>query len=143
LETAIANLTDPLGNLIFSTHIYRVYSGLGHYIEQPTIDKWGSEFPYNYTHIKVALEWEGIKWAGETLNVPIIIGEIGADMDWSPPEYQHEITAWNNTLSILNEWGVSYIAFWWRETGSFRLHGGTPNFTPNEAGQIFVNAIKG
>jgi aryl-phospho-beta-D-glucosidase BglC (GH1 family) len=142
LETAIASLHDPLGNLIFSTHIYRVYTGLGHYITQSVIEKWGSEFPYDYTHIKVALEHMGIKWAGETLNVPLIIGEIGADMDWSETELQHEMIAWNNTLTILNEWGVHYTAFWWREIGSFRLHSGSPDFTPNEAGRILISNIR-
>jgi len=142
LETAISNLTDPLGNLIFSTHIYRAYGGLGIYIEQQTIEKWGSNYPYNYTHIKVALEHMGIKWAGETLNVPLIIGEIGADMDWSGDEFQHELTAWNNTLAILNELGIHYTAFWWRESGSFRLHNGPPDFTPNEAGMVLIGAMK-
>ncbi|MEM2507224.1 MAG: cellulase family glycosylhydrolase [Nitrososphaeria archaeon] len=142
LETAVANLTDPLGNLIFSTHIYRVYSGLGQYITPSVIQKWNSTFPYNYTHIKVALEHMGIKWAVESLNVPLFIGEIGAAMDWGPTEHQHEMTAWNNTLTILNDWGIHYTAFWWREIGTFRLHNGPPNFTPNEAGQILIEKIK-
>ncbi|MCD6242830.1 cellulase family glycosylhydrolase [Candidatus Bathyarchaeota archaeon] len=141
LQAATSNLTDPEGNLIYSTHVYRVYGGFGQYITPSVKEKYGSSFPYLYDHIKVALEHEGINWAGETLNVPLIIGECGCDMDWSGDEYQHEMTAWRSFLAILNEWELSYVAFWWRETGIFRLHSGAPNFTPNEGGQILKEMI--
>jgi len=141
MENAIGNLTDPLGNIIYSTHAYRLYGGTGLY-QGSARDKYGYR-GWPYEHVKTAFEYMGLKWVGDTLNKPLFIGEVGCDVAWTGEEYVREIAAWNNTLSIFNEWGLSYAAFWWRSTGLFRLHTGAPNFPPNEAGQILKIYLSG
>ncbi|MEM5867130.1 MAG: cellulase family glycosylhydrolase [Candidatus Aenigmatarchaeota archaeon] len=134
LTNAIGNLVDPLNNTIYSTHVYRLYGGTGLY-QYSARDKYGY-YGWPYQHVKTAFEYMGLKWVGDILNKPLFIGETGCDVAWTGEEYVREIAAWNNTLNIFNEWGLSYAAFWWRSTGVFRLHTGAPNFSPNEAGQI-------
>ena len=134
LEDAIGNLTDPLGNIIYSTHVYRAYGGTGFYKfeAQEKYGYWG----WVYEHIRAAFEYIGLDWAQETMNVPLFIGECGCDLAFTGEEYTRELAAWNNTLSLFDEWEIHYTAFWWRNTGIFRLHTGAPNFTPTDGGQI-------
>jgi aryl-phospho-beta-D-glucosidase BglC (GH1 family) len=141
MENAIDHLTDPLDNIIYSTHTYRLYGGTGLY-QFSARDKYGYR-GWPYDHVKMAYEYMGFKWVGDTLNKPLFIGEVGCDLAFTDEEYVREIAAWNNTLSLFNEWGLSYTAFWWRSTGVFRLHTGAPNFSPNEAGQILKIYLSG
>ena len=93
----------------------------------------------------MVMEYCGWKWALEELNVPILVGETGASLGWKatdPIEHEHEMTAWNNTLKIFNEWGIHCIAFWWREIGVFKLHNGPPNFSPTESGQTLIERLR-
>lgn len=145
LREAVSNLTDPANNLAFDVHLYRFGGGTGILQGEDMQSYWNSTHAWNYSQIKMAMEYMGFKWAGETLNVSLIVGEIGCDLGWkysNPEEYQHEITAFNNTLTILEEWNIHYTAFWWRETGAFRLHNGPPNFVPTESGQILKEKLQ-
>jgi hypothetical protein len=110
-------------------------------------EKWGAYYAWDYNEIKRAFEYEGLKWVGESVNKPLIIGECGANLGWkdsNPDEYQKEIIAWNNTLAIFNEWGLHYQAFWWRNIGIYRLlEQGQPWVPPpTESGEILIKAIK-
>jgi len=141
LQNVIGNLTDSFNNIIYSTHVYRVYGGTGLY-QGTAKDKYGS-YGWVYEHVRTALEYEGIKWAQETMNAPLLIGEVGCDLAFTGEEYTRELAAWNNTLSLFHEWKLHYCAFWWRNTGVFRLHTGTPNFTPTTSGEVLKNHLSG
>jgi len=141
LEDAVGYLTDPLNSIIYSTHVYRVYGGTGLY-------KFGAreiygDYGWVYEHIKSAFEYMGFKWAQETMNVPLFIGEVGCDLAFTDEEYIREIAAWNNTLSLFDEWEIHYTAFWWRQSGLFRLHEGPPDFTPTDSGEILKEKLLG
>ncbi len=141
MENAIGNLTDPLDNIIYSTHVYRLYGGTGLY-QGSAKDKYGYR-GWPYEHVKAAFEYMGFKWVGDTLNKPLFIGEVGCDIAFTDEEYVREIAAWNNTLNIFNEWGISYAAFWWRNIGVFRLlkYGEPWVPPPTESGQILIDNI--
>jgi len=141
LGGAITYLKDPTGNLAFDVHFYRSGGGTGLYVTADMQEKWGSRYAWNYDQIKMAMEYMGYRWAVEELNVPLIIGEIGGNLGWetsNPTEHQHEMIGFANTLKILNEWGIHYIAFWWRNIGVYRLlEYGVPWVPPpTESGQI-------
>lgn len=108
---------------------------------QNLADEKGTPYGYLYEDIKTTFQIEKIDWVGDTLNKPLFIGETGCALTWTEDELQREIIAWNNTLAILNEWGIHYAAFWWRETGTFPLHHGPPTFTPTTSGQILKDKI--
>jgi aryl-phospho-beta-D-glucosidase BglC (GH1 family) len=136
------NLTDPSGNLMYSTHVYRVYGGCG--LWQTLAQEKGTLYGYLYDDVKRAFQIEKLDWVGDTLNKPLFIGETGCDMAWTGDELQRELIAWNNTLGIFHEWGINYAAFWWRDIGVFRLleHGvgwsnGVP--PPSDGGEILIN----
>jgi len=137
-------LVDPINNLVYSTHIYRVYGGCGLYSTEESKARWNSSYGWEYNEVKKAFQIEKIDWVGNTLNKPLFIGETGCDIAWSGTELEHELTAWNNTLSIFNEWGIHYTAFWWRNIGIFRLlKNGEPWIPPlTESGVTLINALK-
>jgi len=110
-------------NIVYSTHLYP-YNGLG------------SDRPYDIETIRTRLEELGVKRVGETLNLPLIIGEIGCNLAADPLE--EELIRFNNTLTVFDEWGLGYIGFWWRATGIYRLISDY-NGTPTESGLIFKN----
>ena len=137
-------LQDPTGNLVYSTHIYRVYLGTGKYPYAEEQEKWGDIRAYDYEEIKKAFQFMKIDWVGDTLNKPLLIGETGCDLAFTDVELEHELEAWNNTLKIFNEWGLHYQAFWWRNIGVFRLlKYGEPWIPPPSAGgEILMNALR-
>lgn len=141
LEEAVNTLKDPVKNLAFDVHLYRL-GGSFKFINDELVQYWNDTVAWNYTQIKMALEYMGWKWAGDVLNVPLICGETGCALSWTGELLEHELIAWNNILSIFNEWDIHYTAFWWREIGQFRLHHGPPNFEPTESGQILLNMLK-
>jgi aryl-phospho-beta-D-glucosidase BglC (GH1 family) len=146
-EDAIEYLDDPTGNLAFNVHFYRSGGSTGILQGTAMREYWNSSYAWDYDQIKMAMEHMGWKWAGEELNVPVLIGEFGANLGWrasNPTEHQNEMTGWANTLAILNEWDIHYIAFWWRTAGVFRLleHGKPWVPPPEESGQILIDAIK-
>lgn len=139
-----ANLTDPTGNLAYSTHIYRFYGGTGIYSTAQSQQIWNSSNAWDYGEIKRAFQYEKLDWVGNNLSKPLIIGELGCNLYWTGSELQHEIVAWNNTLTILNEWGLHYTAFWWRNIGEFRLLDTGPWVPPpTTSGQILKTIIGG
>ncbi len=131
-----ANLTDPLNNLVYVTHIYREYGQTGIYSVSSSIAKWGTTHAYDYQELERAFTAEKIDWVLNTLNKPMFVTECGANMDQTGNELNYDVQGLNNELAVFNAWGINYIVHWWREIGVFRLHNGPPNFTPTAGGQV-------
>jgi len=138
LYEAIEYLEDPLGNLAFDVHFYRIGGSAGQLWTDSSLEEyWNSSWAYNYTQIKMCMEYMGWKWAAE--KAPLICGEVGGTLGWinsDPTQHQYEMEAFENVLSIFEEWDIGYIAYWWREIGVYRLHNGPPSFNPTDTGQI-------
>ena len=129
-----ANLTDPLGNLVYSTHIYR--SGGAFMCTNPTYSG-----AWNYTDIQRAFQY--FEFPQVLASYPLFIGEIGADISQTGDELNHELIAFDNCLTLFDQMGISYTAFWWRSIGIYALNSGPPNFAPNAAGQILEAHLLG
>ncbi|MEM2971687.1 MAG: cellulase family glycosylhydrolase [Candidatus Bathyarchaeia archaeon] len=148
VDYVIANLSDPLGNLAFDCHFYRTGGSCGLFrgtYRDTLREYWNTttDYPWDYDQVKMVMEAMGWKYAAE--KVPIICGEIGASLGWissNPTEHQNEMTAFGNVLSIFEEWGIGYTAFWWRNAGVFGLHNGPPSFTPTDSGEILMEILK-
>jgi len=126
------NLSDPLGNIVYSTHLYRCYNHIFYSI--PTyVQAW------NYTDVDRGLQYMGYYDVAATY--PLFIGEIGVNL--GAASLSNELSFFNNSLSLFNQHNVSYTAFWWREIGLWAIHGGPPSFTPNQVGQILKAQLKG
>lgn len=144
LETAIEHLNDPANNVVYSTHFYRAYGGTGLFVREQDQEITGSYRGYSEEHINAAFEYLGFNWVGEELNKPLLIGEYGANT-WitTDPELTYETMMWDAVHKYMNTHDLQYIAFWWRETGQFRLHNGAPNFTPYDPyGEMLNEALK-
>lgn len=123
-------------NLIYDTHIYRDGGGVGY---------WSGNYSkaYLYDDVKSAFQNMKIDWVGETLNKSLIIGETGANLWWTGEDLEHELAAFNNTFTILNEWGLGYAAWIWDQRGPYPLreYADTVTFNPSQSGQILIDAI--
>lgn len=120
-----ANLTDPLGNIVYSTHLYRCYNHI-HYSMPTYVQAW------NYSDVDVGLQYMGY-YAVAAIH-PLFVGEIGCSTTAS--DLNNELAFFDNALQLFDEHGISYNSFWWREIGVWAEHNGPPNFTPNSVGQI-------
>ncbi len=124
------NLTGT--NIVISAHLYRAYGSLG--------GNDGSPVPYIYEDVKARLEF---LLQDVYLYYPVYIGEIGCDISKTGTGLEEEFEAFNNTLRVFSEWGISYTVFTWKSTGMFAIFETQPWLPPlNEAGQILVNATK-
>ena len=118
-------------NIVYSTHCYR--------------DKacFGEDEPYDYDTIKLRLEQGKVKWVGDSLNKPLIIGAVGARMWKTDTELSNELDAFEYALSVFNEWDLHYIGSEWFTTnkpyGMLQSEAWIPD--PNEAGQRLIDAI--
>jgi len=121
-----ANLTDSLGNLVYSTHIYRCYGAF---------QRSGGRA---WTLADIQLAFQYFLFPNVTTKYPLIIGEIGCDLAYTGDELTHELSAFDTCMTLFDQMGISYTPFWWRDIGIFRLHGGAPHFTANAAGNILV-----
>jgi hypothetical protein len=124
-----SKLSDPAGNLVVSTHCYRVYDGFGRWPD--------GHRGYTVQELTEAFTDEFLPVA-ETY--PLIIGEIGANLGAS--DYNNEITAFRNAFDILGQKGVHYTAFWWFPQGPRALLSGQPNYAPTDAGLQLIEAIQ-
>jgi len=126
-------------NLLYSTHAYRDYGSLGQKAGEP------SGRAYTYEDVKLALESELINWVGETMNKSLIIGEIGCNLWYGEGtvEQEAELTAFENALSIFNEWGVHYAVWeWWAGVRCALISNPWASpIKPTASGQILINAI--
>jgi len=131
-------LYDPLGNLVYSTHKYRWDFHRWFEEEQKMNGVW------TYDEIKQGYNITLLNYVLFNLSKPVIIGEIGADMWQTGTELERELAWFNNSLTILNEWGVSYIAWVWTATAHMR-HGLLQNAVwlppPTQSGEILISKI--
>jgi len=123
-------LNDPLGNILYSNHIYRyppgatMYPGVESYddIKNNLITNWSYDVAVNGSY-------------------PVWIGEIGAST--LNPETS-ETTWWRNVLQLLNDWEWGYAAWNWDQPSSgwdLQNPTGVAPYLPNERGQILIDAI--
>jgi hypothetical protein len=127
-------------NILYSNHIYRTLDD----------DSYRNTFPnaeYTYEEMKnVLLNTRDYAYVLQN-NIPIWIGETGC---WESrnPTFEEKMY-FTNLLKILNEWEVGYAVWEWFQDDA-RIEGliATPwqkgtMPSPNIAGQILINAIKG
>lgn len=135
-------LADSAGNLVYSTHIYR-NGGFCHRsstVPSDQRDRW------QYDEMMLCLNRTLVNHVANTLNKPLVIGEIGANY-WlysNTTRFEWELAYLNNTLFIFNDWGVGYIGWVWT-VPAHMMHGMLQNgvWIPpaNEVGQIFIDKI--
>lgn len=126
-------LEDPTGNIVYSTHIYR--DGGIHYTEPSRVNCW------SYDDILKGLQICLVDYVVSTLHKPVIFGEIGPNMWQTGDELSNELNFYNNTLTILNQWDISYAAFWWWPVGSYSHLTSSAGYQPNSAGTILKSAL--
>jgi hypothetical protein len=107
-------------NILYSTHMY--HDARGFYQPEGSSEK---TYFFEYADIQRAFEAEMINWLLYTQNKPLYIGEFGPrhiDLPYPPSE----LTACDNALTILDNWGVSYSCMWWWPSGG-GITGPSPN----------------
>jgi hypothetical protein len=127
------SLTDPTGNLVYSTHLY--YNSI--------IRRGNSSINgyYGWNSSDIYLALKGMDYYSTAQTYPVIIGEVGCDVAWGGTDLTSEETSFDNKLSLLDSHEIGYAAFWWRGIGIYSLHNGPPDFIPNRAGQILIKNI--
>ena len=115
------------GNIVYSGHIYRYHGSM-------------SNGEYKYDDVRrVMSEQLKYDYVTKTLNLTVLVGETGAAL--GIPEQDEELECFNNTLSILNQWGIGYDGFWWRADGIFKLLISRLSLIPSKSGVILINSI--
>jgi len=129
-------LNDPIGNIVYSFHNYR---GDFHRTLDGRVNAW------EYDDIKLGLQYCLVDYVLNNLSKPVICGEIGANMWWTGEELERELAYFNNSLTIYNEWNISYLAWVWTIPAHMRhglLQNGYPWLPPpGRNGEILVNKI--
>lgn len=126
-------LTDPSGNLVYEFHNYRM--GGIHKYEPDRIDC------YEYEDLLDGYQSGLVDYVLNTLNKPVICGEIGPNMWQTGEELQHEFDYYSNALQIFNEWEMGYLGFWWWPTYTHAHLSEGSNFEPNAAGEILKSSL--
>jgi hypothetical protein len=136
-------LTDPAGNIIYSTHCYRFYGQTGYYgtyaTRQCVYKK--ADIMQTFTNCRV---FEVAK------SHPLLFGEIGYALSNPPPapdgtdSTEAEKQSWTNLLQILTEQNIHYSAWLFWTSGIFALvQADQPNYQPiDPSGTILVAAIR-
>jgi endoglucanase len=124
-------LTDPTNNIVYSAHLYSTgfYDSTHNY-----------ELKNSYSDMLWALNYAGL--LSTASQHPVLIGEIGCNL-WVD-NTNNEFAWFNNTLTILNQYGISYCGWaWapWRTGMPWGLVNGEENYAPNQAGQILQRQI--
>ncbi|UCE95810.1 MAG: hypothetical protein JSV51_08910 [Candidatus Bathyarchaeota archaeon] len=125
-------------NIVISTHNYHdAYTYWGYPQARPN----------NMEQLLQDYTVAGLTYAATEIDYPLLIGEIGANDESTGEEWVQEKIWYNNTLSLYNEWGLSYIGWMWaspRESGRvFTLWAdGDWIPPPSEEGLILIDAIR-
>jgi len=126
-------LTDSLGNIAYSAHFYRGF-------QKQTVPEF--IYAWEYDDMKYGFELCLVDYILDTLNRPVIFGEIGANIWWTGEKLERELAAFSNSLLRFNELGIGYLAWWWWNHGTqYRLLTGDPNFKSTSSGQILIDSI--
>ncbi|MEM7818743.1 MAG: cellulase family glycosylhydrolase [Candidatus Aenigmatarchaeota archaeon] len=131
---------DPLNNLIYSTHIYRD----GGFCHRSSSVPSSERNRWQYDEIKLCLNYTLVDYVVNKLNKPLFIGEIGANMWYSGVDLERELAYLNNTLSIMNDWGIGYTVWVWTVPAHMRhgiLENGIWIPPPNDAGMVLIKKI--
>ncbi len=124
-------LTDPLNNIVYSTHIYRT----SFYSDSNSND--------GYAYSTSDMTWALTQLSVIGFNKPLWIGEIGCNL-WAS-NMNNEYAWFANTLAILNQNGIGYCAWAWAPwvTGTeWALVDGNSNYNLNQAGQTLEQQIQ-
>jgi len=129
-------LSDPQNNIVYSFHNYR---GDFHKTVPTRVNIW------EYDDIKLGLQYCLVDYVINNLTKPVLCGEIGANM-WTTGEgLTQELAYFNNSLTIYNEWNISYLAWVWTIPAHMKhgvLQNGYPWLPPpNAAGDILIASI--
>ena len=129
-------LNDPLNNIVYSFHNYR---GDFHRTTPTRVNVW------EYDDIKSALQACMVDYVLNTLNKPVLCGEIGANMWETGEALTRELAYFSNSLTIYNEWDLSYIAWIWTIPAHMK-HGLLQNGyvwlpPPTASGDVLIEAI--
>jgi len=122
-------LTDT--NLVFNGHIYRYHGSFGSMLGN-----------VSYAYILEKMQGFQIPYVLDTLNKSVICCETGA-FHYGSSEYDNELECLRNELSIMNEWGMSYVVFAWGDT-AFNIINGSESggsYDTNPSGQVLIDAI--
>jgi hypothetical protein len=99
-------LSDSLGNLIYSTHLYR-FSFYNSSVSEPGLTQSGYEEVYSYSDMLYALNVTGV--FGVAASHPVVIFEMGCDN--SAFDVANESIWFNATLTILDQHKIGYAVF--------------------------------
>jgi hypothetical protein len=99
-------LSDPLGNLIYSTHLYR-FSFFNSSVSEAHLTQSGFQEVYSYSDMLYALNVTGV--LGVAALHPLVVFEMGYD-NWAV-DPANELTWFNATLTILDHYGIGYCAW--------------------------------
>ncbi|MCW3986023.1 MAG: glycoside hydrolase family 5 protein [Candidatus Bathyarchaeota archaeon] len=115
-------------NILYSTHIY-----------EDSVHRSEPEWQlcHTYDDLKAGFQYIQMEEMVTQWNKPLLIGEIGCVID----EGETGLARFNNSLTIFNEWELSYLAWWWRPDGKYRLLDSRTTRSPNAAGDILIASI--
>jgi hypothetical protein len=99
-------LKDPLGNLIYSTHLYR-FSFYNSSVSEAGLTQSGYQEVYSYSDMLYGLNVTGV--LGVAALHPLVIFEMGYN-NWAY-DPANESTWFNATLTILDQYGIGYCDF--------------------------------
>lgn len=130
------SLTDPLGNIIYSEHIY-TQNNINNYTT-------GSRVYYGDIADIQQMLTDNLVLQTAALH-PVFIGEFGCDL--YAADLQTEYQFFNNTLTLLNEYGIGYAIEasppWHDSTEWGLVQYGVANYALDEAGVIAVQHMGG
>jgi hypothetical protein len=128
-------LSDLANNIVYSFHNYR-----GDF--RRTIPEWID--CWEYDDLNEGYELCLVPDVLYNLSKPVICGEIGANMWWTGEDLERELAYFNNSLSIYNEWNMSYIAWVWTVPAHMQyglLQNGYWCPPPTRSGEILISKI--
>jgi len=121
-------------NIMYSTHIYDDSRG---FFSVPQYQE-----AYEYEDVKMAHRYELLDYVVFNLSKPLIITETGTNMWRTGIDLEQHLTSFQNSLRILNEWGISWVVWVWTSPAHMQ-HGILQNTNwippPNQAGVVAIN----
>lgn len=152
-------LSDPLGSLIYSSHIYRSFTSVGWwYLNSPIWSFDTRATAYKTSDIDYA--WGKMKYPEILSQVPFVVGEIGVVGDGTTPpllydklnstpsggtsaeRVQAEFDAVRYIFQKLKDAEVGWLAWWFRSSvGWFSLTQASPNYPPTAGGVLIQEAL--
>ncbi len=132
-----ANLEDTAGNLFYAGHMYRTYYS----------PQWYDAYIYDNCYTK--MQQCKFEYAVNTLNVPVIVGEIGVNL-WEDDviilpsgltALGQELQWARNVFNICNQWGIGYNAWDWTIVDQWHLVSSDGLPAPSAWGQVLIDAV--